>query len=131
MSSREMSSRDAKYVECQRTAAAHLDQATDYIPTSHGGEEYTRLNDLEFSRRLAEAGIPYLLTQDVDADVVTAYVIRLTILEKMNIHQLQDQLVNVVNRIVSDRDAIPEVMATARNLLADYSMYIPWELLSS
>lgn len=86
--------------------------------------DFRPLEDLPFKERLVAAGLPHLVAPDPPRrhkrDVVTGFVVHLGTLERMNIHQLQKDILVVVDDIVNGPAA--EVnMLELRHLLTDYS----------
>ena len=98
-------------------------------PSPVTGDESTDLKHLRFEERLVAASSRHLLSHEPPVtdghDPATSFTIHLATLERMNLHQLQKELVEVVHRIIKDKRATGGQMRTAKTLLAEYCTYIP------
>jgi hypothetical protein len=56
--------------------------------------------------------------------VATVFMVHLGTLERMNLHYLQKELLEVVRRIIEDERAGGTIMRDARTLLAEYGMFM-------
>jgi hypothetical protein len=69
------------------------------------GRDTVPLEDLQFEERLIAVGLPHLLVPDPPRehgrDPAKGFIVHLGTLERMNIHQLQKSLLDVVNDIIN------------------------------
>ena len=111
-----------------------LGDVTDRVKRTSGQfhrRDFVPLEELQFEERLMAAGLPHLLVPDPPRehgrDPAKGFMVHLGTLERMNIHQLQKDLIDVVNEIINGPAEEVEMDRVAE-LLAAYSMLILLDL---
>jgi hypothetical protein len=113
-------------------------RATRRAPIERHSRRGRPLQDQPFATRLAEVGIRHLFRFDPprergirdlfwfnppqdNENGDSTCTIHLGTLQRMNLHQLQKELVDIVEEIIEDNEATARQMAKVTNLMAEYS----------